>query len=116
MRMGDSALSMELQFLLMRYIVVMEGQKYIPFASLPDKAIVNNSLTYKAVSKTFSLASMKVLTSFLLILFSERVKYMHHLNLNSLGILQTRLPTDMVVVLYTTMIILMETRALLKHT
>ena len=38
---------------------VMKGQKYIPFASLPDKAIVNNSVTMKAISKTFSLASMK---------------------------------------------------------
>ena len=38
---------------------VMKGQKYTPFASLPDKDIVNNSLTYKAISKTFSLAAHK---------------------------------------------------------
>jgi len=38
---------------------IMAGHKYTPFASLPDKDIVNNSLTYKAVSKTFSLAAMK---------------------------------------------------------
>ena len=38
---------------------VMKGQKYTPFASLPDKDIVNNSLTFKAASKTFSLAAMK---------------------------------------------------------
>lgn len=38
---------------------VMKGQKYTPFASLPNKDIVNNSLTFKAASKTFSLAAMK---------------------------------------------------------
>lgn len=39
---------------------VMEGQTYTPFASLPDRDIVNNSLTFKAASKSFSLAAMKV--------------------------------------------------------
>ena len=38
---------------------VTAGNKYTPFASLPDKDIVNNSLTFKAASKTFSLAAMK---------------------------------------------------------
>ena len=38
---------------------VTKGQTYTPFASLPDKAIVDNSVTFKAVSKTFSLAGMK---------------------------------------------------------
>ena len=36
-----------------------KGQKYTPFASLPNKAIVNNSLTFKAASKSFGLAAMK---------------------------------------------------------
>ena len=67
---------------------VMEGQKYIPFASLPDKAIVDNSLTYKAVSKTFSLASMKSAYFFSTNpVLLERVKYMHRADLNSLGII-----------------------------
>ena len=39
---------------------VMKGQKYTPFASLPDKDVVDNSVTFKAASKTFSLAAMKV--------------------------------------------------------
>ncbi|MDA1081674.1 MAG: aminotransferase class I/II-fold pyridoxal phosphate-dependent enzyme [Gemmatimonadetes bacterium] len=39
---------------------VMKGQKYTPFASLPNRAIVDNSLTFKAASKTFNLAAMKV--------------------------------------------------------
>ena len=38
---------------------VMKGQKYTPFASLPNRDIVDNSLTFKAASKTFSLAAMK---------------------------------------------------------
>ena len=38
---------------------VREGQKYTPFASLPNREIVDNSLTFKAASKTFNLAAMK---------------------------------------------------------
>ena len=38
---------------------VTADNKYTPFASLPDKEIVDNSLTFKAASKTFSLAAMK---------------------------------------------------------
>jgi cystathionine beta-lyase len=38
---------------------VNKGGKYVPFASLPDKAIVNNSITFKAASKSFGLAAMK---------------------------------------------------------
>ncbi len=36
-----------------------EGQKYTPFASLPNRDVVNNSLTFKAASKSFSISSMK---------------------------------------------------------
>ena len=39
---------------------VGKGQKYTPFASLPNKAVVNNSLTFKAASKSFGLAAHKV--------------------------------------------------------
>ena len=38
---------------------VTKGNKYTPFASLPNKAIVNNSITFKAASKSFGLAAMK---------------------------------------------------------
>lgn len=38
---------------------VAKGQKHTPFASLPNRDIVDNSLTFKAASKTFSLAAMK---------------------------------------------------------
>jgi len=36
-----------------------KGAKYIPFASLENRDIVNNSITFKAASKSFSLAAMK---------------------------------------------------------
>jgi cystathionine beta-lyase len=38
---------------------VARGQKYTPFASLPNRAIVDNSLTFKAASKSFGLAAQK---------------------------------------------------------
>ncbi len=38
---------------------VAKGAKYTPFASLPNKAIVDNSLTFKAASKSFGLAAQK---------------------------------------------------------
>jgi cystathionine beta-lyase len=39
---------------------VTKGNKYTPFATLPNKEIVDNSITFKAASKSFSLAAMKV--------------------------------------------------------
>src|SRR5436190_4961868 len=39
---------------------VTKGNKYTPFASLPNKAIVNNSVTFKAASKSFGLAAHKL--------------------------------------------------------
>ena len=38
---------------------VTKGNKYTPYAILPNKEIVDNSLTFKAASKSFSLAAMK---------------------------------------------------------
>ena len=38
---------------------VSKGQKYTPFCTLPNKAVVNNSVTFKAASKSFGLAAMK---------------------------------------------------------
>lgn len=66
---------------------VMDGQKYVPFSTLPDKAIVDNSLTYSAISKTFSLAGMKNAffwsTNPTLL---ERVRWMHRADMNTLGV------------------------------
>ena len=39
---------------------VTKGNKYTPFATLPDKAIVNNSVSFKAASKSFGLAAHKL--------------------------------------------------------
>ncbi len=66
---------------------VMKGQKYTPFASLPDKEVVDNSVTFKAASKTFSLAAMKIAWFFstnpeLLAL----VRGQHRANTNTLGV------------------------------
>jgi cystathionine beta-lyase len=36
-----------------------KGVKYTPFSTLPNKAVVNNSVTFKAASKSFGLAAMK---------------------------------------------------------
>ena len=66
---------------------VMKGQKYVPFASLPDKDVVNNSLTFKAISKTFSLAGMKNAYFFSTNpILLERVKYNHRPDINTLGV------------------------------
>ncbi len=39
--------------------VVRRGHKYTPFAAVNDEAVVNNSVTFNAISKTFNLAAMK---------------------------------------------------------
>jgi len=66
---------------------IMKGQRYVPFASLPDKDVVNNSLTFKAISKTFSLAGMKNAYFFSTNpVLLERVKYNHRPDINTLGV------------------------------
>ncbi len=67
---------------------VTKGNKYVPFASLPDKDVVNNSVSFKAISKTFSLAAMKSAYY-----FSTNEEYLkkvdahHRADLNTLGII-----------------------------
>ena len=39
--------------------VIRSAHKYTPFASLSDEAVVNNSVSFNAISKTFNLAAMK---------------------------------------------------------
>jgi cystathionine beta-lyase len=66
---------------------VMKGQKYTPFASLPNKDIVNNSLTFKAASKTFSLSAMKSGWFFSTNPdYLARVKVNHRADINTLGL------------------------------
>ena len=39
---------------------VSKGQKFVPFASVKNRAVVDNSITFHAASKTFGLAAHKV--------------------------------------------------------
>jgi cystathionine beta-lyase len=63
---------------------VNKGGKYVPFASLPDKAIVNNSVTFKAASKSFGLAAMKCAW-----FFSDNTEYMNRIKPNNRADLTT---------------------------
>lgn len=68
--------------------IVRAGYQHIPFASLPDKAVVNNSVSFNAASKTFNLAGMKVAYYYssnpsLL----ARVNEYHRADLNTLGMI-----------------------------
>ncbi len=64
-----------------------DGKRYTPFSSLPDKAIVNNSLTFKAITKTYSMPASKnaywYSTNPVML---ERVKKNHNAGINTLGI------------------------------
>ena len=68
---------------------VTRGNRYTPFASLADEAIVRNSITYKSVSKSFNLSTMKCAY-----LFSTNPDYLeqilgagqHRQGMNTLGI------------------------------
>jgi cystathionine beta-lyase len=66
---------------------VSKGQKYTPFASLSNKAVVDNSITFKAASKSFGLAAHKTAwyysTNPELI---SRMRSHHRIDLNTLGL------------------------------
>lgn len=67
--------------------IVRAGHSYVPFASLPDKTVVNNSITFNAISKTFNLAGMKnayFYTSNPVLL--GRIKQHHRGDLSTLGV------------------------------
>jgi cystathionine beta-lyase len=67
---------------------VNKGHKYTPFASLPNKAVVNNSITFKAASKSFSLAAHKVAWFYSTNDdYMERIKAQHWADLNTMGII-----------------------------
>jgi cystathionine beta-lyase len=70
---------------------VNKGQKYTPFATLPNNAVVNNSITFKAASKSFSLAAMKAAWFFSdnMDLIS-RVKANNRADITSLGMIANR--------------------------
>jgi len=63
------------------------GQAFTPFASLPDKDIVNNSLSFRAITKTFSMPASKNAYWFSTNeVMLERVKKNHMAGINTLGI------------------------------
>lgn len=60
---------------------------FTPFASLPDKAIVDNSLSFRAITKTFSMPASKNAYWFSTNkVMLERVKKNHMAGINTLGI------------------------------
>ena len=66
---------------------VGKGQKYTPFASLSNKAVVDNSLTFKAASKSFGLAAHKVAWYYSTNpALMARVDPHHRADLNTLGL------------------------------
>ena len=66
---------------------VRPGQKFMPFASLPDKDIVNNSLSYKAITKTFSMPGSKNAYWFSTNpVYLARVMKNHQAGINTLGV------------------------------
>ncbi|MEZ5291937.1 MAG: aminotransferase class I/II-fold pyridoxal phosphate-dependent enzyme [Vicinamibacterales bacterium] len=67
---------------------VAKGQKYTPFASLPNKAVVDNSITFKAASKSFGLAAHKTAWFYSTNKdYLDRIKVNHRADLNTLGII-----------------------------
>src|SRR5918996_1312067 len=66
---------------------VGKGQKYTPFASLPNKAVVDNSLTFKAASKSFGLAAHKIAWFYSTNpALMARTRPNHRADLNTLGL------------------------------
>ncbi len=66
---------------------VRPGHKFTPFASLPDKDIVNNSLSFRAITKTFSMPASKNAYWFSTNkVMLERVKRNHQAGINTLGV------------------------------
>jgi cystathionine beta-lyase len=67
---------------------VRPGHKYTPFASLPDADIVNNSLTFKAITKSFNLPASKNAYWFSTNpVYLARVKLNHRADINTLGVI-----------------------------
>jgi len=66
---------------------VRPGHRYTPFASLPDREIVDNSLTFKAITKTFNLPASKNAYWFSTNpIYLARVKKNHRADINTLGV------------------------------
>jgi cysteine-S-conjugate beta-lyase len=70
---------------------VSKGQKYTPFSTLENRDIVNNSLTFKAASKSFGLAAMKCAWYFSTNPdYFRRVQANNHADLSTLGMIASQ--------------------------
>lgn len=70
--------------------VIRSGQKMVPFASLPDRDVVNNSITSTAISKTFNLAGMKCAHYYSKnATLLSRVNQFHRAEISTLGVAAT---------------------------
>ena len=63
---------------------IRSEEKYVPFASLPHREIVANSITFKSASKSFSLSGVKVAWY-----FSTNRDYLERVGANTRGALNT---------------------------
>ena len=63
---------------------IRSEENYVPFASLPDSEIVDNSITFKSASKSFSLSGLKVAWY-----FSTNRDYLERVRANTRGSLNT---------------------------
>jgi cystathionine beta-lyase len=70
---------------------VAKGQKYTPFSTLDDKKMVDNSITFKAASKSFSLAGLKCAWYFATdpAVFKE-VQFWNRAEVSTLGIVSSQ--------------------------
>lgn len=67
--------------------IIRAGHKYVPFASLPDREVVNNSVSFNAISKTFNLAGMKNAYFYTKNpVLMGRMKQNHRGDINTLGV------------------------------
>ena len=70
---------------------IRADEKYVPFASLPNKEIVDNSITYKSASKSFSLSGIKVAWYFTTNRdYLERVRAHTRTGVNTLAVVATQ--------------------------
>src|SRR5579862_2866708 len=68
-----------------------KGQKYTPFSTLENRDIVNNSITFKAASKSFGLAAMKCAWYFTTNAdYFARIKANNRADLSTLGMIASK--------------------------
>ena len=93
MRMGEICLEHRVVVLVdeIHCDFIRKEERYVPFASLPHKEIVDNSITFKSASKSFSLSGMKAAWYFSTNRdYVERVGANTRAELNTLGLVATQ--------------------------